>query len=134
MKKETPHLQMVDYAPNQLEALLRSIPEKAETILQSIGDFFRLGYTDIQVSQNAVFNTVDPPVNGQFLSRFPGPLNNRCLADVHHLFNNVQFTKTIYFFLFAAQIIKLILVKALNILDVPEPVVNEPCSLSSQAA
>lgn len=51
-----------------LHNLCRSVPGKAQTILQSIGNLFGIRDADIQVSQYTIFNAVNPAMHSQLLS------------------------------------------------------------------
>ncbi len=55
---------------------------------------FAVGRCDIQITQQAVVNAVGPAVNG-ILPAFPRLLHNGGVAQVIHLFHDVQFTQGI---------------------------------------
>src|SRR5690348_2044143 len=53
-------------------------------------DFVMRRHRDVEVAQQTVVQSVDPAVDGQFLSTLPGVANDRRLADVQNLLDHVE--------------------------------------------
>ncbi len=96
-------------------------------LFQPVGgrNIVQLTYGDFEVFEDAVFYAVDPSVNGQVLSVVPGVLNDGRVADIGDLLDYVQFAEQVLPRCFIRQRIDFVLMIAINIFDVAQPVVNQ---------
>ena len=59
------------------------------------GHFIGPGEIHFQIPQEAVFDSVDPAVDGDLLTTSPGFLENAGFSHVDRLLNHIQFTKPV---------------------------------------
>ena len=69
-------------------------------------------------------DVVHPAVQMQNLIVFPSILDDGCLSKVQNLFSDILLYKSIPKFFFVLNRLEFVLVEAINIPDVPNPVVN----------
>ena len=77
----------------------------------------------IKVFQYPVLDTVYPAVDSQFLSGVPSILNDRGVAYIRNLLNDIELTQQIDLLSLIFKLIDLVLVIAVDILDILKPVV-----------
>ncbi len=83
------------------------------------------GNADIQISQQSVFEIVNPAMHCQLLSSLPCLLHDGRLADIRDLLNNIQLAeplKTLSFFADSGQYCFVFL---FHVLHVTQPVINQ---------
>lgn len=80
---------------------------------------------DVEIAQEAVFNAVDPTVDGEFLATLPRRVRNGGLADVDDLLDDIQFAEAVGALGVAAITQEPGAVLLANVFDVPQPVVRE---------
>jgi len=80
---------------------------------------------DIKIAQEAVFNTVNPTVDGELLATLPGRVRNGGLADVDDLLDDIQFAEAVGALGVITGTVERGTVLLANVFDVPQPVVGE---------
>ena len=55
-----------------------------------LGDLMDAGGADVEVLEDTVADPVDPAMDSQFLAFGPGVLDNGGMADIGHLFNDIE--------------------------------------------
>ena len=96
------------------------------------GGFFCAGDGGFQVAEEAVFQAIDPAVDGEFLASLPCVAGNGGLADVGDLFDDVEFAEAVGGLGFTLLGGEAAGVFFAHILDVAEPVVAEADSVVAQ--
>jgi hypothetical protein len=83
-----------------------------------------IGNGELEIPDESILNTVGPAVDEEFLPVVPGILDNRGLADVDDLLDDVEFAEPV-----GALISRLRFeiddMLVMDVLDMPEPVVDE---------
>ncbi len=94
--------------------------------------FLRIAGADIQIPGQAVAEFIDPAVDGDVLATLPGVADNRGLADVEDLFDDVQFAQQFDLALAIGGAGKAGLVLFPGVLHMAEPVVHQAMALVLQ--
>ena len=80
----------------------------------------------VEILQQAIFKAVHPTVHSQRLTALPGVLHNSGVADIGHLSRNIEFAQGFQALLLIGNRFEMITVLVLHILDIAQPVVNQP--------
>ena len=89
---------------------------------------------DTQVTQQAIGHIIDPAMHGQILPATPGVLDNGRLADMANLLHNIQLAQAVHLRLFGIQRLQQWRVNVPDVLDMAQPVIDQPQALIKQAA
>src|ERR1051325_2477076 len=73
----------------------RGSSERRNRVLINCECLIEIGHGDVQVAQESVLQAIDPAMHREFLTTFPGVAGNRGLADVDHLFDDVQLAQPV---------------------------------------
>ena len=92
----------------------------------------RVGNVGAEIAEEPVLKAIDPAVDGQRLAAGPGVPHDRGLADVGHLFDDVEFAEPIGTCGIVGKIQETTLVFLAHILDMAEPVVGEADSFAAE--
>ncbi len=111
--------------------LLRLVDSEADQLERSGRD--GRGDAHPEVAQQPVLEPVHDPVHGEFLAVRPGVLDDRRLADVDDLLDDVQLAQPVESTLVGKRG-ELLRVLLSDVHDMPEPVVDEPVPWPSSAA
>ena len=87
-----------------------------------------------QVLQDAVLDRVNPSVHREVGAILPGILDNGRIADVGDLLDDVKLAKQVESVPGVLQAFQFVVVQPVDILYVPQPVVDQAVIVSSRAA
>ena len=95
-------------------------------------NFLRLGcvYADVQIFDQAIFEMIDPAVDGEILSCVPCVLYHGSVAYVAHLLDDVELAEAVTALIGIGDGIELFGIEAVDIANVPKPVVDQAVVLS----
>ena len=96
-----------------------------------VGNLLRAIHSTVEVLQQTVFETVHPTVYRQLLTTLPGILHNRGVANMRYLGHNIQFTQQIQARLPVLYRLDPLTMPVLHILNVAQPVIDQPLSAFS---
>jgi hypothetical protein len=88
-------------------------------------NFFRSRDGDVHVLKYAIGQAVDPSVDGERLPLLPSFLNDRSVADIVRLFDEVQFTESVNALSIVVDASEHVVVFLADVADVSQPVVNQ---------
>ena len=87
------HFSLSVFHPCFIRGWIPGTPDYSQGRVETRGEFCLLGDAHAEVLQQAVAQAVDPAVYRQRLAAGPGVAHHGRLADVDHLFDDVQFAQ-----------------------------------------
>jgi hypothetical protein len=84
-----------------------------------------VAYGDVEIAEKAVFDAVNPTMDGEFLAALPGVVGNGGVANVDDLFDDVEFAEAVGTMRLVTGSEESCAVLLTNVLDVAQPIVRE---------
>jgi hypothetical protein len=100
--------------------------------LVNICCFVEICDADVEISQMAVVQSINPAMHGQLLTSLPGIVGNRSVAHIEHLLDDVQFTESIGRHVIGGAFSQKIFVLLPHVLKVTQPIVAETKPIATQ--
>ena len=87
-------------------------------------DLVGVGNADGEVAEQTVTKPVDETVYRERSARCPGILDDRCVAHVADLLDDVEFAQSLPTLVIIRYCIELLAITRINVLDVSKPVID----------